>query len=254
MWLYCIHNEKTYSRSNYTSWAKNKSPKTPKSGSIQIRTISKQICLKSDLVGVRLCFLPFDSSCCSTVHWISMPTNYSRLGAHLGVLCPRRSEAAGSVEWIHKACFKSHQRGRNSSVATPRFFFFFPSLVLCTMKIQKWSLPSHPPPVLSLGAIESFGLTEMEGLLFDSAPGGLLMVSKWSPPATALIIRDPGCMSEDRRGGGPDQELCSWECLCASSQERRKKRRKNSTWRDKMKNLLSHFSASVYQINFLHFT
>lgn len=34
-------------------------------------------------------------------------------------------------------------------------------------------------------------LTEMERLLFDSVPGGLLIVSKWSPPATALIICDP---------------------------------------------------------------
>lgn len=51
------------------------------------------------------------------------------------------------------------------------------------------------------------GLTEMEGLLFDSAPGGLLIVSKWSPPATALIIHDPGFMLEDRRGGRDQQPL-----------------------------------------------
>lgn len=67
------------------------------------------------------------------------------------------------------------------------------------------------------------GLTEMEGLLFDSAPGGLLIVSKWSPPATALIIRDPGCMLEDRRGGR-DQQPCSCVCVfvCEQSREREK--------------------------------
>lgn len=49
------------------------------------------------------------------------------------------------------------------------------------------------------------GLTEMEGLLFDSALWGLLIVSKWSPPATALIICDPACMLEERRGGRDQQ-------------------------------------------------
>lgn len=65
------------------------------------------------------------------------------------------------------------------------------------------------------------GLTEMEGSLFDSAPGGLLIVSKWSPPATALIIRDPGAhVRRPSRGGSPGL-VC---CLCVSSQEKEKKR------------------------------
>lgn len=68
------------------------------------------------------------------------------------------------------------------------------------------------------------GLTEMEGLLFDSAPGGLLIVSKWSPPATALIIHDPTCMLEDRRGGR-DQQPRTCVCLCVSSQEKGKKKK-----------------------------
>lgn len=86
-------------------------------------------------------------------------------------------------------------------------------------RIQRWSLPSHPLHVLSLCATESPGLTEMEGLLFHSAPRGLLMVSKWSPPATALIIRDPSCMLEDQRtvaGVGS----CSAFFGCVSSQEK----------------------------------
>lgn len=66
-------------------------------------------------------------------------------------------------------------------------------------------------------------LTEMEGLLFDSTPGGLLIVSKWSPPATALIIRDPGCMLEARRGGTGSAAL--FVCLCVSSQEEAKKKK-----------------------------
>lgn len=57
-------------------------------------------------------------------------------------------------------------------------------------------------------AAERLGLTEMEGLLFDSAPTGLLIVSKWSPPATALIICDPGCVLGER-GGDRDQQPCS---------------------------------------------
>lgn len=43
------------------------------------------------------------------------------------------------------------------------------------------------------------------------------MVSKWSPPATALIIRDPSCMLEDQRtvaGVGS----CSAFLGCVSSQ------------------------------------
>lgn len=64
------------------------------------------------------------------------------------------------------------------------------------------------------------GLTEMEGLLFDSAPGGLLIVSKWSPPATALIIRDPGCMLEDRRGGRGSAAPFVCVFVCEQSRER----------------------------------
>lgn len=75
---------------------------------------------------------------------------------------------------------------------------------------------AHPLPQCHFG----LGLTEMEGLLFDSALGGLLIVSKWSPPATALIIHDPGCMLEDRRGGQDQQP-----CLCVFECEPRKERK-----------------------------
>ncbi|KAI9544417.1 hypothetical protein NQZ68_001290 [Dissostichus eleginoides] len=97
---------------------------------------------------------------------------------------------------------------QNSSIAAP---WFFSGMLRCLVKRQRWSLPSHPLHVLN----PELALTEMEGLLFDSALGGLLMVSKWSPPATALIIRDPGCMLEDRRGG-PDQQSCTCVCSCVS--------------------------------------
>lgn len=73
-------------------------------------------------------------------------------------------------------------------------------------------------------------LTEMEGLLFDSAPGGLLIVSKWSPPATALIIRDPSCMLEDRRGGW-DQQSCSCVCVCVWAVKRKRKRSRRDRYR-----------------------
>lgn len=82
------------------------------------------------------------------------------------------------------------------------------SVVPCRLRMQRWRLPSRPPSSPSLCATERLGLTEMEGLLFDSAPTGLLIVSKWSPPATALIICDPGCMLEEHVRDW-DQQPCS---------------------------------------------
>lgn len=66
---------------------------------------------------------------------------------------------------------------------------------------------------------------------------GILIVSKWSPPATALIICDPGCGLEDHRGGRdqtPCVCACVSVCVCVCAVER--KSRKGS-YRERTKGL-----------------
>lgn len=52
-------------------------------------------------------------------------------------------------------------------------------------------------------------LAEMEGFAVWFSTGGLLIVSEWSPPATALIIHDPTCMLKGCKGG-----INNTACMC----------------------------------------
>lgn len=47
-----------------------------------------------------------------------------------------------------------------------------------------------------------------------------MIVSKWSPAATALIIHDPGCMLEDHRGGTGSLALLVCAYLYVSERKR----------------------------------